>query len=366
MKILWEEYGGNVPDDFELLLKLPGVGRKSANLIMGDVFGKPAIVTDTHCIRLVNRMGLVDQIKEPKKVEMELWKIIPPEKEAISVTGWFIMGEKSAQPGPSHSATGAVWRISAGKSAYRRKRRRRNRDRREKCIEGLQGEGNARFFNGAVSAGLRQRAGGSVLSRRDPYTSCGMLAVNVDDFKRINERYGRGSGDRVLIGLAGFLLDCVRENGVVIRAEGDEFLIFIKSIPHQEMIRRMVLFMEGIRSLKFAGVKEPVTCSIGVCFLPENIPGYSCEYMEENARWALSRAKRKGKNQFVFCDFLRQGGTTETQNRKERKREIEPRYFQGSVVSVAFQIFEEAGSFQEAMELLLEVVGFRYQLDGSR
>ena len=79
-KILWEEYGGNVPDDFELLLKLPGVGRKSANLIMGDVFGKPAIVTDTHCIRLVNRMGLVDQIKEPKKVEMELWKIIPPEK----------------------------------------------------------------------------------------------------------------------------------------------------------------------------------------------------------------------------------------------------------------------------------------------
>ena len=63
---------------------------------------------------------------------------------------------------------------------------------------------------------------GACLSRRDPYTSCGMLAVNVDDFKRINERYGRPAGDRVLIGLAGFLLDCVRENGVVIRAEGDE------------------------------------------------------------------------------------------------------------------------------------------------
>ena len=61
-------------------MKLPGVGRKSANLIMGDIFGKPAIVTDTHCIRLVNRMGLVDGIKEPKKVEMELWKLIPPEE----------------------------------------------------------------------------------------------------------------------------------------------------------------------------------------------------------------------------------------------------------------------------------------------
>lgn len=80
MKILKEEYGGKVPEDFEALLKLPGVGRKSANLIMGDVFGKPAIVTDTHCIRLTNRIGLVDGIKEPKKVEMALWKIIPPEE----------------------------------------------------------------------------------------------------------------------------------------------------------------------------------------------------------------------------------------------------------------------------------------------
>lgn len=80
MKVLEEKYSGKVPDDFEALLELPGVGRKSANLIMGDVFGKPAIVTDTHCIRLVNRMGLVDGIKEPKKVEMALWKIIPPEE----------------------------------------------------------------------------------------------------------------------------------------------------------------------------------------------------------------------------------------------------------------------------------------------
>lgn len=80
MKILRDQYGGKVPDDFDALLKLPGVGRKSANLIMGDVFGKPAIVTDTHCIRLVNRMGLVDKIKDPKKVEMALWNLVPPEE----------------------------------------------------------------------------------------------------------------------------------------------------------------------------------------------------------------------------------------------------------------------------------------------
>lgn len=80
MRIIKEEYEGKVPDDFDALLKLPGVGRKSANLIMGDVFGKPAIVTDTHCIRLTNRMGLVDGIKDPKRLEMALWKIIPPEE----------------------------------------------------------------------------------------------------------------------------------------------------------------------------------------------------------------------------------------------------------------------------------------------
>jgi len=80
MKVLDEKYDGNVPDTMEELLALPGVGRKSANLIMGDVFGKPAIVTDTHCIRLSNLIGLVNGIKEPGKVEKELWKIIPPEE----------------------------------------------------------------------------------------------------------------------------------------------------------------------------------------------------------------------------------------------------------------------------------------------
>ena len=80
MKMLKEKYQGKVPEDFDALLELPGVGRKSATLVMGDVFGQPAIVTDTHCIRLANRIGLVDGIREPKKVEMALWKLIPPEE----------------------------------------------------------------------------------------------------------------------------------------------------------------------------------------------------------------------------------------------------------------------------------------------
>ena len=80
MKVLHEKYNDHVPDTMEELLKLPGVGRKSANLVLGDVFGKPAIVTDTHCIRLSNRIGLVDDIKEPVKVEKALREIVPPEE----------------------------------------------------------------------------------------------------------------------------------------------------------------------------------------------------------------------------------------------------------------------------------------------
>lgn len=77
-QMLVENYGGIVPDTVEELVKLPGIGRKTANLIVGDVYGKPAIVTDTHCIRISNRLGLVS-VKEPAKVERALRQIVPPE-----------------------------------------------------------------------------------------------------------------------------------------------------------------------------------------------------------------------------------------------------------------------------------------------
>lgn len=79
---LIERHGGKVPGTMEELVALPGVGRKTANLILGDVFGLPAVVVDTHCIRLSNRMGLVDDLKDPVKIETELRKILPPEKSS--------------------------------------------------------------------------------------------------------------------------------------------------------------------------------------------------------------------------------------------------------------------------------------------
>ena len=80
-QMLLVDFGGVVPDNMEDLLKLPGVGRKTANIILGDIYHKPAVVTDTHCIRLANRMGLAVG-KEPYKVEMQLAELIPPEKQS--------------------------------------------------------------------------------------------------------------------------------------------------------------------------------------------------------------------------------------------------------------------------------------------
>lgn len=82
--MLLEQYGGVVPDTMEELLKLPGIGRKTANLILSDVYGHPAIVADTHCIRISNKLGLTtkDCGKDPYKVEMALKKVIEPAEQA--------------------------------------------------------------------------------------------------------------------------------------------------------------------------------------------------------------------------------------------------------------------------------------------
>lgn len=82
-RMLVDDYGGILPDDMESLLKFPGVGRKIANLLLGDVFGKPAIVADTHCIRICGRLGFYpESLKDPLKVERILSGVIEPEKQS--------------------------------------------------------------------------------------------------------------------------------------------------------------------------------------------------------------------------------------------------------------------------------------------
>ena len=79
-QMLLRDFGGRVPDNMDDLLRLPGVGRKTANLILGDVYGKAGYVCDTHCIRITGRLGITDGSKDPLKVEQQLRKVIPPEE----------------------------------------------------------------------------------------------------------------------------------------------------------------------------------------------------------------------------------------------------------------------------------------------
>ncbi len=80
-QMLLSEHGGRVPDNMEALLKLPGVGRKTANLVLGDIYKMPgAVVADTHCIRISGKLGLTDGTKDPAKVEQQLRKVLPPEE----------------------------------------------------------------------------------------------------------------------------------------------------------------------------------------------------------------------------------------------------------------------------------------------
>lgn len=80
-RMLVEEFGGELPDTMEELLRFPGVGRKIANLLLGDIFGKPAIVCDTHMIRICGRLGMYpESLKDPTKIEMILRELVPPEE----------------------------------------------------------------------------------------------------------------------------------------------------------------------------------------------------------------------------------------------------------------------------------------------
>ena len=78
---LVDDYGSEVPDDIDSLMTLPGVGRKTANLLLGDIYHKPAVVCDTHCIRITNKLGLA-RGKDPAQVERQLWDILPPEESS--------------------------------------------------------------------------------------------------------------------------------------------------------------------------------------------------------------------------------------------------------------------------------------------
>ena len=199
------------------------------------------------------------------------------------------------------------------------------------------------------------------LKRKDPYSSCGMMVMDVDYFKYANDMYGHLFGDQVLVEIAKMLRNLFRENAVLMRAGGDEFVVFLKNTGHAGMVRSAMRLVEGVRSLSFEGKDFRPTCSVGVCCLSENVAGYSYNQLFENADWALYRAKENGRNRYVFCDNLQRFELKELS--QEAHGNIDIRYLRNDIISTAFEIFEKTSSFPVAIELLMEVIGTRFQLD---
>lgn len=199
------------------------------------------------------------------------------------------------------------------------------------------------------------------LKKKDPYATCGMMVIDVDYFKQANDIYGHLFGDQVLVELARLFVRMFDEKDIIMRAGGDEFVVFLKDITHAALVKKGMKLVKAVRELRFEGKDYAVTCSVGICFLEENISGYTYDQLFENADWALYRAKENGRNRYVFCDNLQRFEIVE--NNMDPKNNIDIRYLHNDIISTTFEIFEKTSSFSAAMKLLMEVIGYRFKLD---
>lgn len=199
------------------------------------------------------------------------------------------------------------------------------------------------------------------LMNKNPYSTCGLMVIDIDCFKNINDMYGHLVGDRVLGEVAALFVELFDEKDVLMRSGGDEFVVFLKDISHLSLVKKADQLVSAVHTVEVEG-NYVLTCSVGVCFLEENLSGYTYEQMFENADWALYRAKENGKNGCVFCDNLQRFHFAE-EDAERSHPEIDIRYLHNDVISTAFEIFDKMNSFDAALRLLLEVIGIRFQLD---
>jgi diguanylate cyclase (GGDEF)-like protein len=199
------------------------------------------------------------------------------------------------------------------------------------------------------------------LKEKDPYNTCGMILLDIDYFKYVNDTFGHLFGDKVLIGLAELLKRVFYDNSIIMRFGGDEFVVFIKNISHADMMQKGMQLIESVRKLKFEGKDFSMSCSAGICFLPENESGYTYDQMFENADWVLYRAKEGGRDQYVFCDHLRRFEQSSPNNFSAGIDDA--RYLRNDIISTAFEVFDKANSFSQAVIQLMEIIGYRFRLD---
>lgn len=198
------------------------------------------------------------------------------------------------------------------------------------------------------------------LSTKSPYDSCGLMVVDVDYFKNVNDHYGHLFGDVVLTQIAHLFLDIFEPKDIVMRAGGDEFVILVKAVNQAALVKKAMQLVKAVEKTDFPDSSYRATCSVGVCYLSENISGFTYDQLFENADWALYRAKQNGRNRYEFCDNLYR---FELNRKKQYNPDIDARYLRNDIVATAFEIFEKMNSFDAAIETLMKVIGFRFQLD---
>lgn len=232
------------------------------------------------------------------------------------------------------------------------------RYQQEQLLEQIQQDPLTSLYN--------QRAGKEriieYLSTKNPYESCGMMMLDIDYFKAVNDSFGHLFGDTILLRLAKLLHRFARPDDIVMRAGGDEFVVFLKDITHAYLVQKTAALLKEIRKQVFPEQEYCMTCSIGVCFVPENGPGYSYDQIFQDADWALYRAKEGGRDRYAFCDTLKRF-TVPSKRSLQRHPQLDARYLHNDIISTAFEIFEKTYSFQDAIELLMEVIGIRFQLN---
>jgi len=205
----------------------------------------------------------------------------------------------------------------------------------------------------------------SYLDRKNPYESCGMLVMDVDYFKGVNDSYGHLFGDKVLIKISQLLMEHFDKKAVVSRVGGDEFIVFFYDIENNQLVSRVGGFFDDIKTLTFAENDYIPTCSIGVCFVPKNASNCSYDQIFQNADWALYQAKKRGRNRYVFCDNMHRYNEEimEAGQKEAAKQQLDARYFQNDILATAFEVFEKHRYFDDAIKQLLQIIGIRFQLD---
>ncbi|MCD8129720.1 MAG: EAL domain-containing protein [Lachnospiraceae bacterium] len=142
------------------------------------------------------------------------------------------------------------------------------------------------------------------LQHKDPEQPCGLLVIDVDQLQEINISYGRDIGDEVVLEVGRLLCRSFRKNDILIKAGGDSYVVFLKGMPHSALVKKTSDLLHSIREIRVSLEEVSVTCSIGVCYLPEGAEGFNYMQLLANADWALHHAKQHGRNRYEFCDDI--------------------------------------------------------------